>query len=1111
MQNKSVRIRTEPGQDKNINVELNQDFDFLEILSLKISQDDLYNTFCASYGVVVGRVIANGGFGVPNAKVSVFIPISSEDEKNDLIKELYPYKLTSSVNNEGYRYNLFLNDVTCSINTSIGSFPKKSDVISNDIQLEIFEKYYKYTTRTNEAGDYIIFGVPTGQQVIHTDVDLSDIGILSMRPYELIDQGFSEKLFESKSRFRSSSNLEDLPQVKSQDKGVDVIPFWGDTDRCDFGITRVDFSISTEITPSSIFMGSVFTDTKKNALSKRCNPKNDMGKQCELDTRAGSIDILRVTYDEFERPIGIETFTPRAGKDLIDDDGTYAFSLPMYYDKVVTDEFGNLVKSNNPEKGVATKGKYRFKLKFNEPTIIKKRTTASLIVPTLNRIHGGTEGTEQQRWIDDINAYTNNSNEDNITTNGGAVFGNTGVPIPYYWGPVGSGDNNISPSYPTLPVPASASPDIGFFPSFFDAIVYNNIPQDPEVPAPKTVSTDLDLDFHTFEWKQIYTLSQFIKKAKRGNNRFSFLGIKACDECDYNNYFPFTTAIKKSSFNFGIQRILINFISFVLKMLIILGNIRFCLYLRFPFGNCRKILDVAPFGFIRANLDDVYPEGFPLPCGDEEYFIDPGCNENEGCTCDGEEILTGDDTKTGGCCPDENGENCEENEGIGRSCFSFNIFIPSETNCNSLDQLENWKCCAILNSARENQAIRFSFFDAWLNGSAYLYQFKTKVKYKSDGTTKSKFCGPGSTNVGGNNYVNYTGIRLASDTLTGGGYLVDKFLKNTCSEGQCLILGPSVNENDRSYVGGTRPTYNWWSFLGGIPAVWYSSQSISVPLNSPGIPNGAADTDEFIYCNWASSTKIISLGPVEMCEDIFSDIRGCISKNNQNLTPGVNASNCSISDLRLGDKENPYTGDDLGPLSPYELPHETSDLNEPYVIKVGTGGESGFDRQETTKKLTETSYVDPEAVLIYLLRQENCDFGKLFYNIAEISAKCHEIELYEEFQEIVREVCKVHNTIVTIPDLDSSGNPDFDNPEVWDVTGLASVLDPDDVDGPFEVDDLLYNRYHPNQFVDTNNTPESIQNINRGHVDVRTNMPYFYFGLRPGKTAIDKFRDKYLS
>jgi hypothetical protein len=1085
MQNKSVRIRTTPGQDKNINVELNQDFDFLEILSLKISQDDLYNTFCADYGVIVGRVIANGGFGVPNAKVSVFIPISSEDEKNNLIKELYPYKLTSSVNGEGYRYNLFLNDVSCSINTSIGSFPKKKDVINNDIQLEIFKKYYKYTTKTNEAGDYILFGVPTGQQVVHTDVDLSDIGILSLRPYELIDQGFNEKLFKSQSRYRASTNLEDLPQVKSQDKGIDVVPFWGDTDSCSFGITRVDFSLSTEIIPSSVFIGSVFTDTKKNALSKRCNPKNDMGKQCELDTRNGSIDILRVMYDEFDHPTDIQKFTPRAGKDLIDEDGTYSFSLPMYYGKVVTDEFGNLVASNDAEKGVPTKGKYRFKLKFNEPTIIKKRNTASLIVPTLNRIHGGTEGTEQQRWTDDIGEYDIHG-VNNHAGNVGTVFGNIGIPFAVSTpSPGGIVTNAIPFLYPI----EILTP-------------YSIVEQDPELPLPKTVSSDLDLDFHTFEWKQVYTLSQYIKKVKRGNNRFSFLGIKSCDECDYNNYFPFTTALKKTSFNFGLQRIFINFISFILKILIILGNLRFCMFFKFLAATkCLRILDAAPFGFIKNGLENAYPDGFPLTCGDEEYFIDPSCGF-DGCVCDGDPLPANDDmTSSTPCCPDKDGTNCTTS-----SCFSFNVLVPKETNCSSLNQLENWKCCAILDSARENQAIRFSFFDAWINGTAYLFQYKTKVKYKADGTTKAKFCGPGSTNVGGNNYTNYTTARNILNLFD---YF--KYTKNTCSKGQCLILGPSIDENDRSYVGGTKPSFST-SFGTGYPATstWYNPQSIVVPDNSPGIPNGANDANEFIYCNWASSTKIVGLGPIDMCEDVFSGIRGCISKNDQNLN-NSSTINCSISDLRLGDKINPYTGDNWGPLSPYELPHSSSDLNgPPYVVKVGTGGESGFDRQETTKKLTETSYQDPEAVLIYLLRQEDCDFGKLFLNPAEIGTKCHEIELYPEYQEVVRQVCREHNTIVTVPEVNPDGDLDFDNPEVWDVTGIASTIDPDDVDGPFEVDDLLYNRYNPNQIIDPSNDPTSIPNVNRGHIDTRTNMPYFYFGLRPGKSAIDKFRDKYL-
>jgi hypothetical protein len=51
---KSYRIKTEVGVDKHITLELEQDFDFLEILSLQISQNDVYSRDCSQYGVFVG-------------------------------------------------------------------------------------------------------------------------------------------------------------------------------------------------------------------------------------------------------------------------------------------------------------------------------------------------------------------------------------------------------------------------------------------------------------------------------------------------------------------------------------------------------------------------------------------------------------------------------------------------------------------------------------------------------------------------------------------------------------------------------------------------------------------------------------------------------------------------------------------------------------------------------------------------------------------------------------------------------------------------------------------------------------------------------------------------
>ena len=102
----SYRIRTQLGINKTINVQLDQEFEQLEILSLKIQQEDVYNRNCADYGVLVGRITANNGFGLPNARVSIFIPIDSVDESNPIISSIYPYKSPSDKNEDGYRYNL---------------------------------------------------------------------------------------------------------------------------------------------------------------------------------------------------------------------------------------------------------------------------------------------------------------------------------------------------------------------------------------------------------------------------------------------------------------------------------------------------------------------------------------------------------------------------------------------------------------------------------------------------------------------------------------------------------------------------------------------------------------------------------------------------------------------------------------------------------------------------------------------------------------------------------------------------------------------------------------------------------------------------------------------
>ncbi len=375
----TIRIRTTPnGGDKYLKVKLDQDFDFIEILSLKISQEDTYRKFCSDYGVVVGRVIINNGFGVPNAKVSVFIPLDDIDKNDPLIKGLYPYEVLTDKNSDGVRYNLLPKDgdSTNECSTPIGTFPSKREILDNPTLLDVYCKYYKFTTTTNHAGDFMIFGVPVGTYTIHVDADISDIGIASQRPYDLIGQGTPVKFFNSPTKFNGGKNLDKLIQVKTLNAGVNVQPFWGDTENCEIGISRVDFDLNYTLRPAAIFMGSIYGDQHKHSINKRCRPRKKLGEMCDQVTGPGSVDMIRKTIDG-----QIEEFSVDGGR-VIDDDGTWAFQVPMNLDYMVTDEEGNLILSQDPNAGIPTRASVRFSIGMDETGGEGRlRTRAKYLVP----------------------------------------------------------------------------------------------------------------------------------------------------------------------------------------------------------------------------------------------------------------------------------------------------------------------------------------------------------------------------------------------------------------------------------------------------------------------------------------------------------------------------------------------------------------------------------------------------------------------------------------------------------------------------------------------------------------------------------------------------------
>jgi len=387
--------------DKFIKVNLEQEFDNLEILSLKITNSDAYVRQCSDFGVVIGRVMLNNGFGVQNAKVNIFIPINDEDKERVEIFELYPFETINDTYPNGVRYNLLpriRNDRNPS-HRAVGNFPTQNDLTHYPQYLEILDKYYKYTTTTNESGDFMIFGVPVGQHDIIMDFDVFDTDSFDLSANDLVEQislnGDINQLREfinsnvedvSENRVNRGkvpnfihlggnnfevevkTDIDNMPNIFHQTKQITVSPFWGDLDNCDIGITRCDFKINFKYTPTAIFFGflhapsggyNIKPDYSYNLVNgERRLPEinaNGVGDIWPLQ----EIEIVVYRLDD-DLTIGSRKRLGVFKGSLYN--GVFRLSLPMYMDYYTTNELGDLVPTNNTEIGIPTKGYYAFEI-----------------------------------------------------------------------------------------------------------------------------------------------------------------------------------------------------------------------------------------------------------------------------------------------------------------------------------------------------------------------------------------------------------------------------------------------------------------------------------------------------------------------------------------------------------------------------------------------------------------------------------------------------------------------------------------------------------------------------------------------------------------------------
>lgn len=569
---KSYRIKATPGKDSTLTINLDQDFETINILSLSIQQNNLYPQTCSDYGLIVGRVVANNGFGIPNAKVSVFVPLDSVDENNPNISSIYPFKSPTDVDLEGYRYNILPNSKSHSKHNPTGTFPSRNEVLTNALIGEVYGKYYKYTVKTNDSGDYMIMGVPQGTQNMVMDVDLSDIGEFSFTPQDLVRLGLATDSEITGGQFNSSTDLNSLPQIISLTKTLEVSPLWGDPELCQIAINRVDFDLraeaNVEIRPTAVFLGSLFSSPASTRLRPRydygsiiptvsdCRPKDNLGNLCSLETGPGEILAIRHTIyqDDEGNPI-LEEYKLNNSGNVIDEDGTWIVDLPMNLDYVTTNEFGERIISNDPNIGIPTKAKYRFKVKWQQPNDLTEQTRrAYFLVPNVREYGWESSYTDPN--------YSNNINVKN-------KLGSS-----YYFGLNWSGYTNG-----------------------FSGIEKTNRLSD---------AINCEDVFYEFNRNKAYTVSGLIDQYKKGG-RARFIGIKEIDsnDCDNStNKFPVNDAFRNFDLIFFLFSILIQLFQVIGQIILILSHIALFSYTLIITTLCNlckikiPIINVKPFSFI---------------------------------------------------------------------------------------------------------------------------------------------------------------------------------------------------------------------------------------------------------------------------------------------------------------------------------------------------------------------------------------------------------------------------------------------------------------------------------------------------------------------------------
>ena len=126
-----------------------------------------------------------------------------------------------------------------------------------------------------------------------------------------------------------------------------------------------------------------------------------------LITKTGDIEIIRKTQDG-----RVEELKDNV-KGIIDGNGVWCYQIPMNLDRIGTDEFGNRIAIKDPNKGIPTRARVRFRISLSSGLDTSGGVTAKILVPCNPELQYHGDGYTEPLPLGSY-VYTNNSSTKDI-------------------------------------------------------------------------------------------------------------------------------------------------------------------------------------------------------------------------------------------------------------------------------------------------------------------------------------------------------------------------------------------------------------------------------------------------------------------------------------------------------------------------------------------------------------------------------------------------------------------------------------------------------------------------------------------------------------------------